>query len=92
MGSECPLPSPAGEALDFRVSWRPWKPQPASLSSPAQLAIQQASQQDRRKALDLLHIASLRNRANNRDPRSPNAVNYDEAEANPYPKLPDPLR
>jgi hypothetical protein len=59
--------------------------------SPAQLAIQQASQQDRQKMLDLLHIASLRNGANSRDPQAPNFVNYDEAKANPYPKLPDPL-
>jgi hypothetical protein len=59
--------------------------------SPAQLAIQQASQQDRQKMLDLLHIASLRNGANSRDPQAPNFVNYDEAKANPHPKLPDPL-
>src|ERR1035437_4940961 len=59
--------------------------------SQAQLAIQQASQQDRQKMLDLLHITSLRDGANNRDPQAPNFVNYDEAKANPYPKLPDPL-
>ena len=41
--------------------------------------------------LDLLHITSLRNGANSRDPQAPNFVNYDEAKANPYPKLPDPL-
>jgi hypothetical protein len=41
--------------------------------------------------LDLLHIASLRNGATTRDPQAPNFVNYDEAKANPYPKLPDPL-
>ena len=59
--------------------------------SPAQLAIQQASQQDRQKMLDLLHITSLRNGATTRDPQAPNFVNYDESKANPYPKLPDPL-
>lgn len=42
--------------------------------------------------MDLLHVASLRPGANGSDPASPNAANYDEARANPYPNLPDPLR
>jgi len=41
--------------------------------------------------MDLLHINSLRRGADG-DPKSPNAANYDEAKANPYPNLPDPLR
>ncbi len=41
--------------------------------------------------MDLLGIKQLRPGANPRDPKAPNAVNYDEAKANPYPKLPDPL-
>ncbi len=41
--------------------------------------------------MDLLHINSLRRGADG-DPKSPNAANYDESKANPYPKLPDPLR
>src|SRR5215831_9323515 len=60
------------------------QPQP----SPAQLAIQKASEQDRQRMLDLLHIASLRPPVNARQLGS---ANYDEAKANPYPKLPDPL-
>jgi hypothetical protein len=40
--------------------------------------------------MDLLHISSLRRGADG-DPNSPNAANYDEAKANPYPRLPDPL-
>ena len=40
--------------------------------------------------MDLLHITSIRRGAGG-DPKSPNAANYDEAKANPYPKLPDPL-
>ena len=35
------------------------------------------------------HLAS--GRANTRNPNLPNAVNYDESKANPYPNLPDPL-
>jgi hypothetical protein len=50
-----------------------------------------ASQEDRQKMLDLLHIASLRTGANGSNPDAPNAANYDETKANPYPTLPDPL-
>jgi hypothetical protein len=38
--------------------------------------------------MDLLHITSLRPGANGSNPASPNAANYDEARANPYPGLP----
>jgi hypothetical protein len=41
--------------------------------------------------LDLLKIESLRPGANGRDPTAPNAANYDETKANPYPRLPDVL-
>src|SRR5579871_914376 len=72
-------------------------PQPAPTSvaagapnppSPQQLAIQQASREDHRQMLDQLHIASLRPGVN---ARVPGSANYDEAKANPYPDLPDPL-
>ena len=40
--------------------------------------------------MDLLQITTLRpGRSGN--PDAPNAANYDESKANPYPKLPDPL-
>lgn len=39
----------------------------------------------------LLNIRSLRQGANRRDRTAPNAANYDESKANPYPNLPDPL-
>jgi hypothetical protein len=54
---------------------------------PAQLT----SEQDHQRTMDLLKISSLRQGADGNDPRAPNAVNYDESKANPYPKLPDPL-
>jgi hypothetical protein len=41
--------------------------------------------------MGLLHITELRRGANGRDPHAPNAANYDEAKANPYPDLPDPF-
>ncbi|MGC2465423.1 MAG: hypothetical protein WA517_09525, partial [Candidatus Acidiferrum sp.] len=50
-----------------------------------------AAEQDHQRLMNLLHITSLRRGADG-DPKSPRAANYDEAKANPYPKLPDPLK
>jgi hypothetical protein len=47
--------------------------------------------QDHQRTLDLLQITSLRRGADGRNAEAPNAANYDESKANPYPKLPDPL-
>jgi hypothetical protein len=41
--------------------------------------------------MQMLGIASLRKGANGTNPQSPDYANYDEAKANPYPGLPDPL-
>jgi hypothetical protein len=49
------------------------------------------SEQDHQNMMDQLHITSLRPGVNGNDPKAPNAANYDEAKANPYPNLPDPL-
>jgi hypothetical protein len=63
-------------------------PQPTA----AQLAVQLASEEDRQKMLELLHITSLGDPVNPRTPEGqPHAANYDESKANPFPKLPDPL-
>jgi len=48
------------------------------------------SEQDHQRLMDLLHITSLRRGADG-DPKSEHAANYEEAKANPYPRLPDPL-
>ena len=61
--------------------------QVAQTLNPTQLA----SQEDRQRTMDLLQIASLRRGADGNNPQAANAANYDEARANPYPKLPDPL-
>jgi len=50
-----------------------------------------AAQQDHQRLLDLLLIKSLRKGADGNNPQAPNAANYDESKANPYPNLPDPL-
>lgn len=48
------------------------------------------AEQDHQRMMDLLHITTLRRGADG-DPKSPNAANYDESKANPYPELPAPL-
>src|SRR5262245_25203775 len=54
-------------------------------------ALQEATSKDHQQMLEQLKITALRPGANPNDPQAPNAVNYDESKANPYPKLPDPL-
>lgn len=49
------------------------------------------AEQDHRLMMERLGIESLRPGANGMNPEAPNAANYDEAKANPYPELPDPL-
>ncbi len=56
-----------------------------------QKAIIDAAIKDHQHMLDALCIKQLRPAASH-DPNSPNAVNYDEAKASPYKKLPDPLK
>jgi len=48
------------------------------------------AEEDHQRLMDELHITSLRHGADG-DAKSPYAANYDEAKANPYPDLPDPL-
>ena len=55
------------------------------------LPVQLTAQEDHQRLLDLLHIPSLRAGADPNHKDAPNAVNYDESRANPYPSLPDPL-
>ncbi len=52
---------------------------------------QLTAEQDHQRLMDLLHIQSLRKGADGRNPQAPNAANYDESKANPYPTLPNPL-
>ncbi len=53
-------------------------------------AVHLTAEQDHQRIMDLLRVTSLRRGADG-DGKSPQAANYDEAKANPYPKLPDPL-
>ncbi len=42
--------------------------------------------------MSVLGITSLRPGVDGMNPNAPNAANYDEAKANPFPLLPDPLK
>jgi hypothetical protein len=53
--------------------------------------VEMTAQQDHQRMMKLLGITSLRPGADPNNPNAPNAVNYDEAKANAYSKLPDPL-
>jgi hypothetical protein len=59
--------------------------------SAAPAPVQLSAKEDHQRMMDLLNIKELRRGADPKNPKAPNAVNYDEAKANPYPKLPDPL-
>jgi hypothetical protein len=54
--------------------------------------VQMTAAQDHALMMQELGIRALRQGANGRDPHAPNAANYDESRANPYPQLPDPLK
>ena len=54
-------------------------------------SVRQLTDKDYQQMLNQLHITSLRPGANGSNPNAPNAANYDESKANPYPVLPDPL-
>ena len=53
--------------------------------------VELTAHQDHQRMMDLLHITALRPGVNGMNPQAPDAANYDEAKANPYPVLPDPL-
>jgi hypothetical protein len=58
---------------------------------PAWDSIKKVNEQDHQYMMGLLNITSLRPGVNGMDPNAPDAANYDENKANPYPNLPDPL-
>ncbi len=62
---------------------------PQSTSTPAP-PVQLTAEEDHQRLLGLLNIPSLRPGVSP-SANSPNPVNYDEAKANPYTSLPDPL-
>jgi hypothetical protein len=67
--------------------------QPATQSASTNLPepVNWSAEQDHRNMMEQLGIKTLRPGANGMNPKAPNYQNTDEAKANPYPDLPDPL-
>lgn len=63
--------------------------QEAKPEVPAPLRL--TAEQDHKLMMQTLKIESLRRGADGMSRTAPNAANYDESKANPYPDLPDPL-
>jgi len=55
-------------------------------------SINRLTNEDHQAMLKQLGITTLRPGRDGMNPNSPNAANYDESRANPYPVLPDPLQ
>jgi hypothetical protein len=53
--------------------------------------VNERTNEDYRAMLAALNIKSIRPGADGSNPNASNAANYDEAKANPFPQLPDPL-
>src|ERR1039458_1468459 len=49
------------------------------------------SEQDHQRIMDQLKMTTIRQGRDGNNRAAPNAANYDESKANPYPNLPDPL-
>src|ERR1039458_78121 len=65
-------------------------PQALAQTSATAPPVQLTAAEDHQRLLDLLHITALPPGVSP-NAKSPNAVNYDEAKANPWPNLPNPL-
>ncbi len=61
-------------------------PKPGGPEPPTQLT----ADEDHQRLMGLLNITSIR-RGPSGNPKAPDAANFDESKANPYPTLPDPL-
>ena len=66
-------------------------PRPAMQPTPEMLERQKLTEADHQRLMDLLHMTSIRRGRDGNNKESPFYANYDEAKANPFPKLPDPL-
>ncbi|MCX6630230.1 MAG: hypothetical protein NTW28_21640 [Candidatus Solibacter sp.] len=66
-------------------------PRPPVVLSPEMQERQNLTQADHQRLMDLLHMTTIRRGRDGNNKESPFYANYDEAKANPFPKLPDPL-
>src|SRR5262245_4021867 len=83
--------------MNAAVRWLPglvalaWVVVPLARADDLPPPVPLTAQEDHKRTMDLLKITSLRKGADGRNKDAPNAANYDESKANPYPNLPDPL-
>lgn len=61
-------------------------------AQPTSGPVELTTQEDHKRTMALLGLTEIRSGADGRNPEAPNAANYGESKANPYPALPDPLR
>lgn len=80
--------APAATTPATPSAGQPAPPRPAP--TPEQLAIRAASEKDHQRMMDELGIKQLRSPVAS-NAGTPNSANYDEAKADMYPNLPDPL-
>src|SRR5664280_1755847 len=66
-------------------------PRPPVQLPPEALERQKLTLADHQRLMDLLHMTTIRRGRDGNNKESPFYANYDEAKANPFPKLPDPL-
>jgi hypothetical protein len=69
----------------------PMAPPDQTAMQKAREATQKAGEADHQQMMDQLHIESIRRGRDGNNKQSPYYANYDEAKANPFPSLPDPL-
>jgi hypothetical protein len=81
MRSLLPLGALVSSCLLLAAQDKPALPEPVLLTS----------REDHKRTMDLLGIKEIRRGADGNNRNSPNAANYDESKANPYPDLPDVL-
>jgi hypothetical protein len=79
---------PAATAQSGGLQNAPTSTYPSSSQYPP--VVQLTAEQDHQRTMDLLHMTTMRH-GRDGSPDSPYAANYDEAQANPNPQLPDPL-
>jgi (4-O-methyl)-D-glucuronate---lignin esterase len=63
---------------------------PPVVLTPEMQERQKLTQEDHQRLMDLLHMTTIRRGRDGNNKDSPFYANYDEAKANPFPKLPDP--
>ena len=87
-GQSAPAATPPAQAPAQAPAPPPGPPPPTPEQQAARAKIQEENRADHAQMMQQLGIKAVRPGRNSRE-TEPNAANYDEAQANPYPKLPE---